>query len=331
MVRAEPAQRGIAEAVAGRVVDGALGETRTLRRPERDVEQDVAEPWIASVLAAAEERYVAFALTDAAVLLDAAVDRIDREGPASVSLAELVELWLWRARLAEALDDADGADAAARQALALDPWLAVNPTRHPPSLAARVERARGAVEQCPFPLSVRPEGTRVVLDGRPAASPPDEVACGRHWLLLEAPGHARMARVVLADAALPREPVALALAPAAALALPCAPGAPVPAPWREAARALGVELVLLDVTAEGERLSVRFDGTGVHAPLGAGPDEVLALLRAARAPAEPGPDVGVGVGVGVGSAAAVALAIALAVAFGTPAPPGFTLRGTVEP
>jgi hypothetical protein len=331
VVRADPAQRERAEAIAARIVDGALGEARPLRRPERAADEDVAEPWIASVLASAEERFVAFALTDAAVLLDAAVDRIEREGPASLSSAELVELWLWRARIAEALDDADGADAAARQALAIDPALAVDPTRHPPTLAARVERARGAMERCPFPLSVSPEGALVGLDGRPATRPPAEVPCGRHWLLLEAPGHRRTARAVLADAALPPEPVALALAPAAALALPSPPGAPVPTLWRDAARALDGELVLLDVAVEEERLSVRFDGTEVHAPIGAGPDEVLNLLRAARAPAQRGPDVGLAVGIGVGSAAAVALAVALAVVFGTPAPSGFTLRGTVEP
>lgn len=331
MVRADPAQHEDAEAIAARIVDGALGEARLVRRPERAAEQDVAEPWIASVLASAEERFVAFALTDAATLLDAAVARIDREGPASLGSAELVELWLWRARVAEALDDPDGADAAARQALAIEPSLAVDPTRHPPTLAARVERARGSVARCPFPLSLRPEGTRVVLDGRPATSPPDEIPCGRHWLLLEAPGHRSLARAVLADAALPPEAVALALAPDAALALPSPPGAPVPSLWRDAARALDTELVVLDVAVEQDRLSVRFDGTEVHAPLGAGPDEVVDLLRAARAPAQPGPDVGIAAGIGIGGAAAVALAIALAVVFGTPAPSGFTLRGMVEP
>jgi hypothetical protein len=283
------------------------------------------------VLASAEERFVAFALSDAALLLDAAVARIDREGPAGLSTAELVEVWLWRARLAEALDDADGADAAARQALAIEPALEVVPTRHPPTLAARVERARSTLEPCPFPLSLTPEDALVVLDGRPRARPPDALACGRHWVRIEAPGHVTESRAVLADAALPPEPVTLALAPAAALALPSAPGAPIPALWRDAARNLGRELVLLDVATEGERLSVRFDGTAVHAPLGAGPDEVVDLLRAARAPAREGSDVGIAAGIGVGSAAAIAIAIAIAVVFGTPEPSGFTLRGTVEP
>jgi hypothetical protein len=39
VVRAEPRERATAEAIAQRIVDGALGEARLLRRPERAAEE----------------------------------------------------------------------------------------------------------------------------------------------------------------------------------------------------------------------------------------------------------------------------------------------------
>lgn len=329
MVRAEPGETERAGELRTRLEAGALG--RPFEPPPPAPPPPTTEPWLAALLTAAEDRFVAFDLEGAQALLDEALARLDREGPGASARSELVELLLWRARAAEALEDAPRADQAVAQALAIAPDLVVDPSRHPPSLAARVDAARASLTRCPFPLSV-PEGASVSVDaGAPA--PPAELPCGRHWITVVAAGHRPLTRAVLADAALPIEPLALELDPGAALALPSTPGTEPPALWDEAARALSRPLVVLDVAREGERLRVQLGDQVVHAPLSASAGEVIALLRAAADALGPssGPDVGVVVAVTAGSALAVALAITLGVVLTQPAETGFTARGTILP
>lgn len=330
-MRASPDEQARAAALSDRLLAGALGDGRALDRPVPAPRDVPAEPWLGAVLVSVEERFSAFALAEAQGLLDEAGARLDRDGAASATRAELIELFLWRARVAEALDDEVGAAEAARQALAIDAALSVDPTRHPPTLAARIDAARGAATRCPFPLAISPPDARIAIDGAPAGPAPTEVGCGRHWVRVDAEGHEPIARAVLADAALPVEPVALAVAPWRALALPSAPGAPRPPLWGTAARALGRELLVLDVERRDDALVVTLGELHVDAPLDATPDDLVALLRAARVPVSGELDVGLVVGVSVGAAAVVAVAITLAVVLTAPAPEGFVLRGEIVP
>lgn len=332
VVRASEAERARAEAVAGRILEGALGDGRDLVAPPAPRSVLAAdEDWLARIVLEAEDHYAHFALPDAQAVLDQALARLDREGPAGARTVDLVELFLLRARVAQAMGELERAREAARGALSVAPDLAVDDARHPPTLAALVEAERPAVAHCPVTLELGPEGALASVDGAAPAPAPASLPCGAHWLVISAPAHVTSALRFDASPDGAARRVTLTLDPGAALAARSEPFSPVSALAQAAALVLERELVLLDVAEDAGGLSIALGERRVRAPSGATPDEIVALLRAAGR-VEGGPDVGLVVGLGAGVAVALALAITIAVVVSSPATPtSFELRGQFLP
>jgi hypothetical protein len=335
VVRAREEDRVFAEALAERLRSGALEDGRDLIAPPGRT-PTIEAGWLERSVLEAEDHFARFALEEARAVLGRAVVRLDRDGPRGVTTRGLIELFLLSARIEQALGEVGLAAHAARAALAIDPSLVVDEERHPPTVTALVEAARGTLSRCPLTLAFTPAEAEVAVDGGPPSAPPTSLPCGEHWLEVSMPGYESEGRHVILDPAeaLPVLSIALRLDVAAALdgAAP-EDAASAPSPLAEqAAASLGRELVVLDVARDGDQRIVALGDRRVRAALGATPDEVIALLRAAGRIEGGGVDLGLAAGIGVGAALAVAtLVTVLAVALNQPPPSGFLLRGEILP
>lgn len=332
VVRAEDALRARAEAVAQRIADGALGDGRDVARPPVPMRDGpVRDGWLARTLIEAEDHYARFALDDAAAVLEDARARLDADGTVGATHDELVELFLLRARVAQARGDAEAATVAAREALAIAPALVVDAARHPPTLAALVDDLRSEVGACPVAVERVPAESLVSIDGAPPGPVPATLGCGAHWLWISAPAYVGRGLVLELGDEPARTRVALELDPGAALALAADARTATSPLAAEAAAALGRELLVLELRAEDGGVVVSLGERRVHAAAGATVDELVALLAAAGRPAG-GLETGVVVGVGVAAALAIAVAVTVAVVVATaPAPTAFELRGVFLP
>lgn len=332
VVRAPPGERDRAHSIASRILAGALGDGRDLVAPPAAPTSAVGEDgWLTRALLEAEDHYSRFGLEDARAVLDAALARLDRDGTAGATTRDLVELFLLRARVAQAGADPDAARAAARAALAIEPGLVVDEERHPPTLTELVLAERASVARCPVSLLLAPEAALASIDGAPFGPPPATLGCGTHWVVVVAPAYRSQSfrLELLPDAAVRR--VELTLDAGAAFALGSEPFSTPPEPMETAANSLDRELVFLDVATQDGALVVSLDGRRVRAPLGATPDEIVALLRAAtRVDGGLDPGLVAGVSVAIGVALAVAIGIAVGVATASP-PTSFELRGQLGP
>lgn len=330
VVRASVAERVRADLVAELVIGGALRDGRSIARAPIPAADEPASTALGAAILRAEEQFARLSFEEARLTLDEARHELDARGPGAATRSELVELFLLRARVADALGDEPASSESLGDALAIEPDLVVDLARHPPALAARVEAMRAALRRCVVTLVLDPAGADVAIDGGPAGTIPSELGCGSHWATVTAPGHLPRSVAFSAEDAPRRVSVGLELDLGAAFATVGAPGEPPSTLALRAAETMGRELILLDISVD-DGLHVRLGDVRVDAPLHATPDEIVALLRAAARPIE-GPDPGIVAGVSIGAALAVALAVTVAVLATMPGPPtGFELRGHVLP
>jgi len=135
-----------------------------------------------------------------------------QDADAQTPPSDRVRFQLWRVAVYLALGDKPQADAAAIQALALDPRIEIDTAEFPPSMQDAITDLR-ARRGRPVTILVSglPAGAKLLLDGRPATERNDAFA-GRHRLEASAPGRRDLLRTIDAqsDAAV-RMPMPLLL------------------------------------------------------------------------------------------------------------------------
>lgn len=326
-MRAAPALHDEAEAVADRIVERrAAAGVDVVRAPA--LTTPTPPDTVAAATLRADEAFAALSFGDARRALDAAFALVDAGG--ATTRAELVALWLLAAMLDDAVDDDAHADEAARNALAIEPALAIDPARYPPTLSARVDALRATLPRCALALRLDPADAALQVDGDAVSAPPTELPCGTHWLEASRPGFAPLRRrVVLSAGAEPLVvPLALVIDPAAALATPTRAGEPVPALVERGASSLGRALTVLDLTRDADgSLHATLLERSVHLGARATPDEIASALLA---PIDQGPDTAVIVGASVGVGVAVIAAIAIGVGVALSSSPPSSWNGVGE-
>ncbi len=327
-MRSGPDLGAEAAAIADRIVErSALDGTDRVRAPV-PLRREPSDP-VGEALTRADEEFASLAFGAAQASIAQALTAID-DG-ATVTRATLLDVLLVASMIYGATGDTVLADRAAHGALAIDPTLEIDPSRYPPTLAARIDALRPAVARCPIALRLDPSDAALVIDGEPVSTLPTELGCGAHWLSATRVGYGpRTERVELgpenASAAIA---LVLTIDPASALALSGEPGTPVPALSERAAATLGRSLVVLDlVHTEDGALLATLGARSVRTSASSTPDEIAQALLA---PIEHRTDTDliVGVSVGVGAAVLAAIAIGLAVALAPSGSSGWTGIGEV--
>lgn len=330
VVRAAPASADAAAALGARLIERAAARGDDVTLPPPPAAHEGGVDALAEATLRADEAYASLALAEAERALAGALGSIDAEGPAARQA--LVEALLLSSMVHDATGDARGAEDAARRALIADPDLAIDLTRYPPTLAARIDALRGTLARCAISLRrEEPADASLRIDGEAAPTPPSELPCGTHWVWAESAGRTPVRRrITLVDGGAPvLVSFTLPLDPAQTLASLGGPGTPIDPMGEHAAALLGRELWVLDVTPA--------DGGGLRATLGArtvalGPTaSVDAIVDALLAPVvvDDVDEVAIGVGVGLGGAALVTLAIVLGVVLSPQAPPGWVGSGEI--
>lgn len=326
MVRSAPEVRAEAEAIGDRIVERRSARGLDVVRAPAPIEPANPGTSLADATLRADEAFATLALGEADRAIDEGLASADAQGIRSRD--ELLALLLLSAMVRGAQGDEAGADAAAQMVLALDPVLVVDLERYPPTLSARIDRARASVARCPLILRVDPADALLTLDGVPGA-PPAELPCGTHWVSASRAGYAPSTRRVVLVPDGDAITMTLAIDPPAALADAGPVGAPIDPLVERGAAALGRALVVLDVREEADGAIVAtLEGRRVRVTPGTTPDEVAEALLAPIAVSD---DTALWVGVGLGAGAAVAAAIALgvAVALAPSSPPGWVGVGEV--
>lgn len=263
--------------------------------------------------------------------------------PGAAPRERLVEAWLLSALVARVLGDAEASDAALERARVLEPELALDPARYPPSLVARLAELAASAPAVTATLrwGAAPPGLTVSVDGGPwwAAGEVPELVVGRHALRLRAPG--RLPRAFVLD--VPADGLDLDAGLEVDGLAPLRVGdasAPIDAALRDAAARLGAVPFLLAVEARPRgRLAVRVEDGGSGrvlrwvAPPGASAGAITERALVALSPLEvetregpPPPRWPIVVGVVVGVLAAAAVVVVVGVSRDDPT--GWRLEGT---
>lgn len=173
---------------------------------------DPAAPSAAPALVAGVTAYEALRFEEAEAALDRAVASAAASGGASLSSAQLSDIFLYRGLARRQLGRGDASWDDFIAAATLAPARVLDPARFPPRDADAYANAREAVGKLPTgTLSVTaPTGCAVVIDGSPGASA--VVAHGRHFVAAACGAHAWGTAVTVArptvELAVPPAPVA---------------------------------------------------------------------------------------------------------------------------
>lgn len=335
----------LAEGIAGRLEARGIDAFAPPRASEASDER--------AALERASLAYANLHPGEARAALDDLVARADATGGAGVDRRMLIEALLLHAMADQALGDAGAADAAIARALAIDPALDPSPASYPPALRERVAALRTATDDraaSELRFVDVPEDATIVLDGAPLdrGARVARVAPGIHLVRVEAAGFA--ARGERLDVRAPAIDVRVALTPdpAATLRDPGPPDGRAPDRLREAARALGAELLLVDVVErDGARRAITFDAAtsrqltvslaGAIDTPAAIADPLSSQLAAPRVIAEPTPpadasDDSTILWIAGGAAVAVVAAIVTVVAISasSSSEQAWTGRGTID-
>lgn len=168
-------------AVAARELGAALID----RSPARTS----VEP-IAPLLQTAIDAYEATELDRAWTGLERVRDAADRSGGATLTTAQLSDVFLYRGLVRSQREDA-GAWEELVAAIVVDPTRVLDPARFPPKVIELAARARTEILARPrATLGIdAPAGCRVTLDGRAFDSAVPQVP-GSHWVRVECADHA---------------------------------------------------------------------------------------------------------------------------------------------
>lgn len=129
-------------------------------------------------------------LEDATRLLGEAKAEIDRTGAAELTEAQLSDLFLYRALLAESRQDPTTTWDELVAALTVAPTRVLDPARFPPRVASELDRVRKTLETRPRPM-LRvdvPDGCTARVDGA-AISGPTPHLLGTHWVSVTCTAH----------------------------------------------------------------------------------------------------------------------------------------------
>ena len=326
---AEDAER--ARAVADALVLGWQERGRAAQRPVPPEAEPVVDE--RETLGEAERAYAAMDLARAAELLDALLARVDASVGEGLDREGLLRALVLRALAAQALGDAEGAAAAVRRAVSIEPALVPDPARHPPALSALVDELREAQRPLTQCIAVSPPEARIELDARALEGPCTTLGPGRHYLRASLAGHVGVARVVELSEGVEPAPIELALRVDDEALL--ASGSADVTALRAAATRLGALLARVSVAREGEELLLTLeDGARVaHARTSEARFDARRMADALLASLEGAGGLDVPLVVGVSSAAALAVvaAIVVIVVLSAPQPSGFDVRAEILP
>ncbi len=214
--------------------------------------------------------------------LAALLARLDANGGAGLSRADLLDALLLDAMAAQALGDDAAADGALDRALVVEPDLALDPAQYPPTLRQRLATRRAArsdpTTMATIVVRDAPPSATVYIDGEalPASKRSATVTPGPHLLRVEAPGFEPHARRLDVAAPTTVVPVTLAVDAGARLHGRTDPGRSPDASLRAAARALGGSLLLVDLVSAptGTRVVLDDVSAGRRVQIAASPSDV---------------------------------------------------------
>ena len=224
-------------------------------------------------LARAEDAFSRFDYAGATTEIGEALELLRPLASRATGRQRLAGIHLQLAEVLQVHGERDAALEEIRTCVHLDPDCAPDPARHPPELVALFSEAReDGAGGSSLHVDTRPSGARVWLDGQREARAPttwDDVAPGRHYVILAQDGFLSEVQVVSVAAGGPTERrFALTSGPpstraAAALRALEARGPEAPRRWRAEAASLTEADFLLVLRLDERRLHLAaFDARG---------------------------------------------------------------------